>query len=67
MADWMQHMLVIAIVVACLAALARQAVKMLRGKGGFGSCCGRGCGGMEPGESAGGGVQFLPVETLKRR
>ena len=74
MAMWLQHLLVLVAVAAAAVVIVRQAIGTLRaGKGGFGSCCAKGCSAhlaqqpkdsrAKPGER----VVFLPVESLSRR
>jgi hypothetical protein len=67
---WLQHLLVLLAVAAAAVFVVRQAVGTLRaGKGGFGSCCAKGCQPRpadvqaKPTER----VVFLPVESLSRR
>lgn len=72
---WIQHLLVLALVAGAAFVIARQAVATLRaGKGGFGSCCAKGCQSQSqprphqpPGAPAPERVVFLPVESLGRR
>ena len=73
---WLQHLLVLMVVAGAAVYVVRQAVATLRaGKGGFGSCCAKGC---QPAaqsqprlnESPGKPperIVFLPVESLTRR
>lgn len=67
---WLQHLLVLLAVAGAAVAVVRRAVATFRaGKGGFGSCCAKGCAGQSktaspaPGER----VVFLPVESLTVR
>ena len=75
---WLQHLLVLAAVAGAAFYVVRQAVATLRaGKGGFGSCCAKGCppplshpridespaSRTAPPER----IVFLPVEALGRR
>ena len=69
---WLQHLLVLALVAACLAVVGRQLVgtfRMTRG-GKLGSCCDKGC---EAQQSAGAAtpkperIVFIPSSTLTRR
>jgi hypothetical protein len=68
---WLQHLLVLAAVAGAAAYVLRQAVATLRaGKGGFGSCCAKGCQShaqppQKPASTE--RVVFLPVESLTRR
>ena len=69
---WLQHVLVLTAVAGAALFVVRQAVATLRaGKGGFGSCCAKGCAGhAEPRKSdspPAERVVFLPVESLVRR
>ena len=63
---WLQHLLVLTLVAACLGVVARQGVRTLRGKKSrLGSCCARGCdaGSSQPKP----GVErivFLPSDLL---
>ena len=72
MNDWLQHLLVLLIVLACVAFVARQMVRTftLR-KGKFGSCCAKGCDAGakdEPAKGANGQrIVFMPVEMLRKR
>jgi hypothetical protein len=61
---WTQHLLVILLITACLALLARQAYRFYRGRS-TGSCCSTGCAPKpEPTQSK---EQFLPRDLLTRR
>jgi hypothetical protein len=67
---WLQHLLVLAAVAGATIYIVRQAVATLRaGKGGFGSCCAKGCQSQQPGHKTQSTdrVVFLPVESLSRR
>ena len=68
---WLQHLLVLLAVAGAAAYVVRQAVATLRaGKGGFGSCCAKGCGSQEKTKTtrpAAERVVFLPVDSLTRR
>jgi hypothetical protein len=68
---WLQHFLVLAAVAGAAIYVLRQAVATLRaGKGGFGSCCAKGCQSQsQPGQKTPSAdrVVFLPVESLSRR
>jgi hypothetical protein len=68
---WLQHLLALAVVAVAALVVLRQALATLRGwKGGFGSCCAKGC--PEPAQKTvsqsgpAGPVQFIPVESLYR-
>ena len=71
MPDWIQHLLIAIITIACLAFIARQAFKTLtlrRGK--LGACCAKGCdAGEKPAEASTQSkrVQFMPLEMLARK
>jgi hypothetical protein len=68
---WLQHLLVLALVAGAALYVVRQAVATLRaGKGGFGSCCAKGCAAQlerKPGTAPPERIVFLPVESLSRR
>ena len=64
---WFQHLLVLAAVVGAAIYVVRQAVATLRaGKGGFGSCCAKGCQSQSQPTPSIERVVFLPVESLSR-
>ena len=70
---WLQHLLVLAAVAGAAIFVVRQAVATLRaGKGGFGSCCAKGCQAHSqprqnlPPEQRPERIVFLPVESLTR-
>ena len=72
MAQWVQHLLVFAIVTACVAVVALQAVSSLRGKKSkLGSCCSKGCqppdSQQPPANAKTERIHFLPVEMLSRK
>jgi hypothetical protein len=70
MAMWLQHLLVIGLVAACLAVVGRQLVSTFRfGKGAkLGSCCAKGCDTQQPQKSEHvERVVFIPSESLVRR
>ncbi len=74
MSIWIQHILVLSLVVACFAFVLRQAIGTLRGaKSRLGSCCAKGCASAatpQPHPKAAAlkpTVYFLPVERLYRR
>ena len=66
---WLQHLLVLLIVAACVAFVARQMVRTFRmKKSKLGACCAKGCDAgeqvkMQPAER----VVFMPVEMLRKR
>ena len=68
---WLQHLLVLAAVAGAAAHVVRQAVATLRaGKGGFGSCCAKGCQPQSQSQSKAPPperIVFLPVESLTAR
>ena len=68
---WIQHLLVLLVVAAAALVVVRQAVATLRGlKGGFGSCCAKGCASQAPTGSKAASTErvvFLPVESLYRK
>ena len=74
MSIWLQNLLVLLGVAACLGIIARQGFKTLtlRGRGKLGACCAKGChAGEEPNASKlakpSERVHFMPVEMLSRR
>jgi hypothetical protein len=70
---WLQHLLVLLIVAACVAFVARQMVRTFRlKKSKLGACCAKGCdagaAGAEPAKTAAAErVVFMPVEMLRKR
>src|SRR4030095_11611468 len=44
---WLQHLLVLTLVAACVLGVLWQAIRTLRGARRLGSCCARGCGSAE--------------------
>ena len=71
---WLQHLLVLLAVAVAGVFVVRQAIGTLRaGKGGFGSCCAKGCAAHLPQQSKDAPAKpaerivFLPVESLSRR
>jgi hypothetical protein len=63
----LQHLIVLALVVVCVAYIAKQAIGTLRGrKGNLGSCCSKGCNAGEQQQTQA-KTQFLPAEMLIRR
>lgn len=75
MANWLQNLIVLGLVAACLAVVGRQLFSTLFGrKGKLGSCCAKGCSSHDSSNSNGQNgkapverVVFLPVELLGRR
>jgi hypothetical protein len=64
MSLWSQHFLVLLIVAFCVAIIAVEAVRTLRGrKGKLGSCCAKGCETQSPASNTQ-RVVFLPAEML---
>ena len=71
MSLWLQHLLVFALVAACLAVVGRQLVgtfRMTRGAK-LGSCCAKGCESQqcEPSAPKPERIVFIPSSTLTRR
>lgn len=67
MANWIQHLLVLLLVIGCVAVIARQFVRTFSFKGGkLGSCCNKGCDAGKA-TSPDKRVAFLPVEMLGRK
>jgi hypothetical protein len=70
---WLQNLLVLLLVVACLAFVARQAISSLRGKRSkLGSCCAKGCDvadkNLDPLKNPKPQrIVFLPAELLGKR
>jgi hypothetical protein len=72
---WLQHLLVVLIVAACVAYVARQMVRTFRlKKSKLGACCAKGCdiaGSAKPqadgGKPAPERIVFMPVEMLRKR
>ena len=73
MSLWLQNLLVLLLVLACLAFIARQALCSLRGKRSkLGSCCAKGCDAAEKNPAPSKNpkperIVFLPVELLGKR
>ncbi len=69
---WLQNLVVLLLVAACLAWVGRQAFQSLRGRRSrLGSCCAKGCAAPPQNAStekpaAGQPIQFIPVEMLSR-
>jgi hypothetical protein len=71
---WLQHLLVLLIVAACVAFVVRQVVRTFRfKKSKLGACCAKGCDAASAGaeaatrKPAGERVVFMPVEMLRKR
>ena len=71
----LQHVLVLLIVAACVAAVAGQGLRTLRGKKSkLGACCAKGCDAGKPNDAADAAkpqaatqrIVFMPVEMLAR-
>ena len=61
---WLQHLLVILLITACVALLLRHAYRFYKGRS-IGNCCSTGC--MPKPKEPEAKVQFLPRELLGRR
>jgi hypothetical protein len=67
MAYWLQHLLVLLIVLASAGAVLWQIVQSLRGKKSrVGSCCAKGCASEATSKPAKEQIVFIPVEMLGR-
>ena len=65
---WLQHLVVLTLVAACLAYTTFQGVRSLRGKKSrLGSCCAKGCAANKPAVATSEKIHFLPVEMLRKR
>jgi hypothetical protein len=65
---WLQNLVVLAIVTACLAYTGYQGVRSLYGKKSrIGSCCAKGCASSQPATSSAQKIHFLPAEMLRKR
>lgn len=71
---WLQHLLVLLLVAACAAFVARQMVRTFRmKKSKLGACCAKGCDAAEPANARGDvkpaaeRVIFFPAEMLRKR
>jgi hypothetical protein len=71
---WLQNLVVLLAVIACLIFVSRQVVSSLAGrKSRLGSCCAKGCsahpvpGASAKPQAAGERVAFIPVEMLRKR
>src|SRR5436190_21575581 len=76
MPSWLQHLLVLLLVIGCCAFVARQALASLAGrKSKLGSCCAKGCSAGETAKPAAAAsaapkperIVFMPIEMLSRR
>jgi len=68
MAIWLQHLLVLVLVTACVGYVGWQAARSLYGKKSrLGSCCAKGCAAAKPAAAATEKIHFLPVEMLRRK
>ena len=63
---WVQHSLVLLIVVAAMFVLLRQGLASLRGRGKLGSCCAKGCDAQVAPKGGTERIVFVPVESLSR-
>jgi hypothetical protein len=65
---WLQHLLVLTLVGACLAYTSFQGIRSLRGKKSrLGSCCAKGCSAPQSSAATTEKIHFLPVEMLRKR
>jgi len=65
---WLQNLIVLALVTACLAYAVYQGVRSLYGKKSrLGSCCGKGCASTQPSTSSAQKIHFLPADMLRKR
>ena len=65
---WIQNLLVILAVAACLWVVIRQGARTFYGKRSrLGSCCSKGCGSEPAKKDSGQNVQFIPSELLVKR
>jgi hypothetical protein len=68
MSLWLQNLLVLLLVAACVGVVGVQAVRTLRGKKSkLGSCCAKGCEPAPPASSSAGRVHFMPADMLRKR
>jgi hypothetical protein len=68
MALWLQHLIVLALVAACLGYAVYQAARSLYGKKSrLGSCCAKGCAPAQSPSASAEKIHFLPVEMLRKR
>jgi hypothetical protein len=65
---WIQHAFVLSLVAGSITIIGRQAVQLLKTrKGGFGSCCAKGCDADQKLVARGSNkVIFIPIESLQR-
>ena len=65
---WLQNLLVLIAVIACVFAVSRQALATFRGKkSNLGNCCARGCQTPEQPKTPTTGTAFIPSESLRLR
>jgi hypothetical protein len=65
---WLQHSLVLLLVVGCVVVIAWQSLRTLRGrKSAVGKCCAQGCPAAPAEPKADARVHFMPVEMLRKR
>ena len=65
---WLQNLVIIAIVAACLAYAVYQAARTLQGsKSRLGSCCAKGCTSPRQAPATAAKIHFLPAEMLRKR
>jgi hypothetical protein len=66
---WLQHLLVLTVVAASVAVVARLAFRTLvmRGRSKLGACCAKGCEAPMPAAKSSPQVHFLPVDSLNGR
>jgi hypothetical protein len=65
---WLQHLLVLLLVVVCVGVVGVQAVRTLRGKKSkLGACCAKGCEPTPPASSSAERVHFMPADMLRKR
>ena len=68
MSIWLQHLLVLALVAACIGYVGWQAARSLYGKRSrLGSCCAKGCAPAKSASATSEKIHFLPVEMLRRK
>jgi hypothetical protein len=65
---WLQHLVVLTLVAACLAYAIYQGVRSLYGKKSrLGSCCAKGCASVQSASAPSQKIHFLPAEMLRKR
>ena len=65
---WIQNLIVLTLVTACLAYAIYQGVRSLYGKKSrLGSCCAKGCASTQPATTSGQKIHFLPADMLRKR